>query len=149
MLLKIKKMMDIKQVLLQWFINVLIRSLLPAKKSASSEILPYQEIAEKLRKPIIKNLKVHSSFIDNIWSANLVSMQSISKFNKGIYFLCVIDIFSKHAWPVLLKDKKGIKITNDFQTFLDYSVANQAKYGWINGVSFALNQWKNGCRIMK
>ena len=39
-------------------------------------------------------------------------MQLISKYKKGIRFLlCVIDIHSKHAWVVPLKDKKGIAIT--------------------------------------
>ena len=44
-------------------------------------------------------------------------MQSISKLNKRFRFLlCVIDIFSKCAWIVPLKDKKGISIVNAFQT---------------------------------
>ena len=43
-------------------------------------------------------------------------MQLISNFNKGFRFLlCVIDIFSKYAWVVPLKDKKGVTITNTFQ----------------------------------
>ena len=43
-------------------------------------------------------------------------MQLTSKFNKGIPFLlCVIDIFSKYAWVIPLKDKKAITITNAFQ----------------------------------
>ena len=49
-------------------------------------------------------------------------MQLISKFNKGFRFLlCVIDIFSKYAWVVPLKDKKGITITNAFQNILKES----------------------------
>ena len=40
-------------------------------------------------------------------------MQLISKFNKGFRFLLyVIDIYSKYAWVAILKDKKGITITN-------------------------------------
>ena len=40
-------------------------------------------------------------------------MQLISKFNQGFRFLlCVIDIFSKYACVVPLKDKKGISIVN-------------------------------------
>ena len=40
----------------------------------------------------------------------------MSNFNKGFRFLlCVIDIFSKYAWFVPLKDKKGMTITNAFQ----------------------------------
>ena len=43
-------------------------------------------------------------------------MQLISKFNKRSRFLlCVIDIYSKYAWVVPLKDKKGISIVNAFQ----------------------------------
>ena len=47
-------------------------------------------------------------------------MQLISKFNEGFRFLlCVIDIFSKYAWVIPLKDKKGVTITNAFQKILD------------------------------
>ena len=46
-------------------------------------------------------------------------MQLISKFNKRFRFLlCVVDIFSKYAWVVPLKDKKGITVTNAFQKIL-------------------------------
>ena len=49
-------------------------------------------------------------------------MQIISKYNKGIrYLLCVIDIFSKYAWVVILKDKKGATIVNAFQSILNNS----------------------------
>ena len=38
-------------------------------------------------------------------------MQLINKYNKGTRFLsCVIDIFSKYAWVVPLKGKKGVTI---------------------------------------
>ena len=51
--------------------------------------------------------KVNSPFIDNIWVADLADMQLINKFNKGFRFLlCVIDIYSKYAWVIPLKDKK-------------------------------------------
>ena len=46
-------------------------------------------------------------------------MQLISKFNKGFRFLlCVIDIYSKYAWVIPLKDKKRITITNPFQKII-------------------------------
>ena len=46
-------------------------------------------------------------------------MQLVSKFNKGIRFLlCAIDIYSKYAWVVPLKDKKGVTIVNAFQKIL-------------------------------
>ena len=40
---------------------------------------------------------------------------------KNLVFLYFIDIFSKYAWVIPLKDKKGITITNAFQTFLKES----------------------------
>ena len=44
-------------------------------------------------------------------------MQLISRYNKGIRFLlCVIDIFSKYAWVVPLKDNKGVSIVAPFQS---------------------------------
>ena len=63
-----------------------------------------------------------STFIDNTWSANPADMQLKSKLNKGVCFLlCVIDIYSKYACVILLKDKNYIKITNAFQKILDKS----------------------------
>ena len=67
-----------------------------------------EQLAEELHKSIIrefKKRKVYSAFKDNIWGADLADMQLISKFNKRFRFLlCVIDIFSKCAWVVPLKD---------------------------------------------
>ena len=61
------------------------------------------------------------SFKD-IWGADLADMQLVSKFNKGICsLLYVINIFSKCALIVPLKDKKIIRITNAFQKILDES----------------------------
>ena len=34
---------------------------------------------------------------------------------KDLDFYCVIDIFSKYAWVVPLKDKKGVSIVNVFK----------------------------------
>ena len=49
-------------------------------------------------------------------------MQLISKFSKGFRFLlCVIDILSKYASVVPLKDKKDISIVNAFQKILKES----------------------------
>ena len=54
--------------------------------------------------------------------ADLGDIQSISKYNKGIRFLLdVIDIFSKYACCISLKDKKGIAVVNAFQKILNYS----------------------------
>ena len=87
------------------------------KKSSESGIANERnyQLAEELLKPIIRKLKrkVYSSFKDNIWGVDLADMQSLSKYNKGIkYLLCAIDLFSKYAWVIPLKDKKGTSIVN-------------------------------------
>ena len=46
-------------------------------------------------------------------------MQSLSKYNKGIkYLLCAIDLFSRCAWVVPIKDKKGVRIVNAFKKII-------------------------------
>ena len=103
------------------------------KKSSESSIVNKENIqlADELHKPIIrksKKRKVHSSFRDNIWGVDLADMQLLSKFNKEFRFLlCVVDIFSKCAWVVPLKDKKGISIVNAFQKILKESNRREAE----------------------
>ena len=46
-------------------------------------------------------------------------MESLSKYNKGVkYLLCAVDLFSKYAWVIPLKDKKGNSIVNAFKTII-------------------------------
>ena len=46
-------------------------------------------------------------------------MQSLSKYNKeNKYLLYAIDLFSKCAWIVPMKDKKGVSIVNAFQKII-------------------------------
>ena len=91
------------------------------KKSSGSGIVnePNYQLANELHKPIIrkfKKRKVYSSFRDNIWGVDLADMQSLSKYNKEIkYLLCAIDLFSKYAWIIPIKDKKGVSIVNAFK----------------------------------
>ena len=97
-----------------------------AKHVNNTKLAPQnQQLAEELHKPIIKKFekrKVHAIFKDNIWGTDLADMQLLSKYNKGIRFLfCVIDIFSKYAWVVPLKDKKCVSIVTAFQSILKQS----------------------------
>ena len=91
------------------------------KKSSGRGIAnePNYQLSNELHKPIIRKVKkrkVYSSFRDNIWGVDLADMQSLSKYNKRIkYLLCAIDLFSKYAWVVPIKDTRGISIVNAFQ----------------------------------
>ena len=75
--------------------------------------------------------------------ADLADMQLISRFNKGFRFLlCIIDIFSKYAWVVPLKDKKGISIINAFQKILKESEHKPNKIWVDKGSEFYNNSFK-------
>ena len=65
-------------------------------------------------------------------------MQPWSKYNKEIkYLFCTIDLFSKCAWVVPLKDKREITIVNAFQKII-LKERNQIKYGLIKVVNFRI-----------
>ena len=118
-----------------------------ANKSADNiGLKSSKQLAKELHKKIIRNFKktaVCSGFKDNICGADLADMQLISKFNKGFRFLlCVIDIFSKYAWVVPLKDKKGVTIVNAFQKILKESNRKPKKI-WVDKESeFYNNSFK-------
>ena len=94
-------------------------------KENQENLLANSQLANELHKPIIgkfEKRKTYSFFKGNIWDVDLADMQLISKHNKRIrYILCVIGLFSKYAWVVLLKDKKGVSIVNAFQSILKKS----------------------------
>ena len=65
---------------------------------------------------------MYCSVKDNIWAEVFADMQLITKYNKGFrLLLCLIHICSEYAWKVSLKDKKCIKIANEFENILEKS----------------------------
>ena len=119
-------------------------------KRINTKITPQNEqLAEELHKPITRKFKkrrVYSTFKDNIWGVDFAGMQLLSKYNKGITFLlCVIDIFSKYAWVVPLKDKKGISIVKAFQSILKQSNRKPNEIWVDKGSEFITLILKNGC----
>ena len=96
------------------------------ERMGSGTVKPSSSIlADELHKPFIKKFnkrKVYSQFKDNIWGVDLAEMQSLSRKNKVIkYLLCAIDLFSKYAFVIPLKDKKGISIVNAFNKIIKQS----------------------------
>ena len=69
-------------------------------------------------------------------------MQSLSKYNKGIkYLLCAIDLFSKYAWVIPIKDKKGTSIVNAFKKII--SEGRKPNKIWVDqGSEFYNNLFK-------
>ena len=60
--------------------------------------------------------------IDSQWQADLADMQSLSRYNQGYkYILFCIDIFSRYAWALPVKNKTGKIVGEAFQTIFDIS----------------------------
>ena len=71
-------------------------------------------------------------------------MQLISKYNKGIrYLLCVIDLFSRYAWVISLKNKKGESTVEGFEKILNDSNRKPKKIWVDNGSEFYNNKFKS------
>ena len=145
-------MMVIIEDQLQWFTSFLDKKSASLNKSSGSGIVnePNYQLANELHKPIIrkfKKRKIYSSFRDNIWGVDLADMQSLSKYNKGIkYLLCAIDLFSKYAWVVPLKDKKRVSIVNAFQKII--SEGRKPNKIWVDqGSEFYNNSFKGFLKI--
>ena len=88
--------------------------------SLNNEIL-----AEKLHKSIIKNFKrrkVYSSFKDNIWG---------------------VDLFSRYAWVIPLKNKKGESIVERFKKILNNSNRKPNKIWADHGSECYNNKFKS------
>ena len=118
--------------------------------SCVAAIEPNYQFANELHRQIIrrfKRRKIYSSFRENIWGVDLADMQSLSKYNKGIkYLLCAINLFSKYAWVVPLKDKRGISIVNAFQKII--SKGRKPNKIWVDqGGEFYNNLFKRFLKI--
>ena len=81
-----------------------------------------QQLAKEVFSPQITKLKrqrIMPLYKDETWSADLIDKSSLSKYNNNYKFiLTVIDIFTKYAWAIPLKNKSGLSITNGFKTIL-------------------------------
>jgi len=88
-------------------------------KAATLDYLRAQD-AYTLHKPLRKTFhrnKTISWGVDFLWQADLVDVKSLAKYNKQNQFiLTVIDVLSKHAWAIPLKNKKSESVLQAFKT---------------------------------
>lgn len=83
-----------------------------SKRSVVNEIHKYTRINFPRRHVVMRD-------IDDLWQADLIDMQSVSKINNGYnYILAVIDSFSKYAWAIPLKSKNKDLVIEAFQSLL-------------------------------
>ena len=106
-----------------------------AKSSSLERIASSSILADESHKTIIRKFnkrKLSSQFKVNIRGVDLADIQSLSGKNKGIkYLLCVTDLYSKYAFVIPLKHKKGISIVNAFNKIIKQSNRKPNKI-WID-----------------
>ena len=116
-------MMYINMDLLLQFTNFFEKkSATNADKSAANKsygaikigIISNQQFTEELNKPVIKKIEkhiVHSSFMHNIWGADIADMHLTTKYKKQIrVLLSVIDIMQ--GFFIIPTKYKQIKVVN-------------------------------------
>ena len=75
-------------------------------------------------------------------------MQSLSRYNNGFkYLLCATDLFSKYAWIVPIKDKKGTSIVNAFKKIVSKGQRKPNKIGVDQGSEFYNQSFKDFLKI--
>jgi hypothetical protein len=100
--------------------NSFIKSIKENNKIPSKKIKKWLQEQETytLHKPKTKKFtrnKVLVSGIDDTWQADLVDVRALADYNDDFkYILTCIDVFSKYAWALPLKNKMGKTITDAF-----------------------------------
>jgi len=100
---------------------------------------------KELLKPAIRKFKrreVRTFYINDIWSADIVDLSNLSKFNNGYkYLLTIIDIYSRYVFVFALKDKTSKSVLDCFKKLKTYP-----KHLWIDkGGEFLSKDFKLFC----
>lgn len=98
---------------------------LPSIKPSDVETFLQKQDTYTLHKPIRRKFARNKTFslgIDSDWQADLCDVQNLRKYNNGMgYILTVIDVLSKFAWAVPIKNKKPESVVDAFNEILGSS----------------------------
>jgi hypothetical protein len=102
---------------LENFYRVLKSKKIKIKRPELKNWLSTQNVYTR-HKPIVKQFprnQVITRGIDDLWQIDLADLQKISKFNdNNRYLVTCIDVFSKFAWVVPIKNKKSDTVLEAF-----------------------------------
>jgi len=95
------------------------------------------------RKQFRRNRVIVGS-MDAVWELDLIDVQSLKKYNNNNRFiLCCIDVLSKYAWAVPLKDKTGATLIHAFQQILNESGRQPEKIHSDRGSEFTNRKFQS------
>ena len=85
----------------------------------------FKILTKELHRPITRKFKrtqIITTGIDDVWAADLADMHLFADENDDYkYILTVIDCFSRYAWAVPIKDKKGDTVLNALKDIISKS----------------------------
>lgn len=91
-----------------------------------------------------KRRKILARYIDHIWEADLIDVQAISKENRGFrYILTVIDILSRYAFAIPIKDKTADSVIFAFKKIFSKSERRPKKLHTDKGREFLSHKFLN------
>ena len=82
---------------------------------------------KQLHKKFVRNRTVVAG-IDSQWQADLADIQTLAEDNDGIkYILTVIDVFSKYAWAIPIKDKSAKTMMEAFKVLFEQAAPRKPR----------------------
>lgn len=91
-----------------------------ATKASKTDVLEYlrgqdsHTLHRRARRTFPRNV-TYADNIDDCWQADLADFSAIKEDNEGYTFiLCVIDVFSRYAWTIPVKNKKATTVRDAF-----------------------------------
>ena len=110
-----------------------------------------QEIHHRVRRKFPKR-KITVFRKDEIWAIDLAQMNAFEKYNNGYkYILCVVDIFSKYAYCVPLKNKTSESVLSALKSIIADSKREPEKIWTDQGSEFYnkhFKEWLNENNII-
>jgi hypothetical protein len=95
----------------------------------------FKLLSEELHKPVklkFPRRAVIVQSIDHVWSCDLVEMQEWMNKNDGYkYMLNIVDVLSKYAWSVPLKNKTAETVVDAFQKVITES-KRKPSHVWVD-----------------
>jgi len=120
----------------------IVRPLIAARKFVGFGLPVSEQSALEMHHRIVRNFprrKVIVNHIDDIWSADLVEIPLDQGYK---YILTVIDVFSKYAWAIPLKNKQSLTVIDAFEKIIKDSGRTPIKLWTDAGSEFINKQFK-------
>ena len=107
-------------------------------------------LAKELHKEYRNNrkyLKIKVFNKDDIWSADLIETVNVKNNDNFRYILTIIDLYTRFAWAIPLKNKTSNSIKEAFETLFENTSNRIPKKLWVK--NFTIKYFKTFWMIMK